>query len=120
MLMFTLLCLVLIGIIVFSLVINILKSGKTYSFIADEKRMQISTKGKKNKFMVINYKDVIGIEYYERKFPFLGGLTIRINTEKKLYEFRYSHSRLSEACGISETPFNIICERSAITAKLIE
>ena len=90
----------------------ILKSGKNNFYKADEKRMEIIQQGKRRKVSVINYADVTKVDYRERKFLFLGGFDVFIHTDKKTHEFRFIHNRLSKVVGISETPFNIILERT--------
>ncbi len=90
----------------------ILKSGKNNSYKADETRMEIVQQGRRKKVSVINYADVIKVDYRERKFLFLGGFDVFIQTNKKTYEFRFIHNRLSKVIGITETPFNIILERT--------
>ncbi len=95
----------------------ILKSGKDCFYKADETRMEIIQQGKSRKVVVINYDDVINVDYRERKFLFLGGLDIRVHTKKKIYEFRFIHNRLSKVVGITETPFNIILERTGVVKR---
>lgn len=90
----------------------ILKSGKNNSYKADENRMEIIQHGRRKKVSVINYADVIKVDYRERKFLFLGGFDVFVHTNKKVYEFRFIHNRLSKVVGITETPFNIILERT--------
>lgn len=97
--------------------VAVLKSGIPYSFRADENRMEIIKQGKHRKIIVINYDDVINVDFRERKFIFLGGLDVWVCTKNKVYEFRYIHSRLSRVCGLSETPFNIICERAGLVSR---
>ena len=90
----------------------ILKSGKNNFYKADEKRMEIIQQGRRRKVSVINYADVTKVDYRERKFLFLGGFDVFVHTNKKTHEFRFIHNRLSKVVGISETPFNIILERT--------
>ncbi|MBQ8791882.1 MAG: hypothetical protein IJZ51_11320 [Ruminiclostridium sp.] len=90
----------------------ILKSGKNCFYKADEIRMEIIQQGRRRKVSVINYADVTKVDYRDRKFLFLGGFDVFVHTNKKTYEFRFIHNRLSKVVGISETPFNIILERT--------
>ena len=90
----------------------ILKSGKNCFYKADEIRMEIIQQGRRKKVSVINYADVIKIDYRERKFLFLSGFDVFVHTNKKTHEFRFIHNRLSKVVGITETPFNIILERT--------
>ena len=74
--------------------------------------MEIIQQGRRRKVSVINYADVTKVDYRDRKFLFLGGFDVFVHTNKKTYEFRFIHNRLSKVVGISETPFNIILERT--------
>jgi len=95
----------------------ILKSGKNNSYKADETRMEIIQQGRRKKVSVINYADVIKVDYRERKFLFLGGFDVFVHTNKKVHEFRFIHNRLSKVIGITETPFNIILERTGVVKR---
>ncbi len=95
----------------------ILKSGKNCFYKADEIRMEIIQQGRRKKVSVINYADVTKVDYRERKFPLLNGMDIWVHTKNKVHEFRYIHSHLSKVAGLSETPFNIICERTGLVSR---
>ncbi len=107
----------IVGIIGFCITLAVLKTGKSCDFKANENYMEINEYGKNPRTTVIYYNDVINVECSERKFLFLGGLNVTVYTKKSAFEYRYIHDHLSKIGGLSETPFNIICERAGLAGK---
>lgn len=107
----------IVGIIGFCITLALLKMGKVCTFKANENYMEIVEQGKNPRTTVIYYNDVLNVTASERKSPFLGGLVITVYTKKSAFEFRYIHDHLSKTGGLSETPFNIICERAELVSK---
>lgn len=107
----------IVGIIGFCIILAVLKWGRTCTFKANENYMEIVEQGKNPRTTVIYYNDVINVTATERKFLFIGGLNVTIYTKKNVFEFRFVHDHLSKTGGLSETPFNIISERSGLVSK---
>ncbi len=105
------------GLIAFAITLGLLKTGKGCDFKANENYMEIVEQGKNPRTTVIYYNDVINVTCTERKFLFLGGLNVTIYTKQNFFEYRYIHNHLSKMGGLSETPFNIICERAELISK---
>ena len=106
------------GLIAFAVTLAFLKTGINCTFKANENYMEINEQGKNSRTAVIFYNDVINITATERKFLFLGGINVTIYTKQDFFEFRYIHDHLSKTGGLSETPFNIICNFFFVITKL--
>ena len=104
-------------IVVFCVVAGILRWGRRCDFKANENYMELVLQGRYPRTIVIYYNDVISVTASERKFLFLSGLDVTVQTKKKTFLFRFIHDHLSKNGGLSETPFNIICERAEIVSK---
>jgi len=112
------LCLIGITLLSYCIVLGILRSGKVYSFNANDRYFEIQTPDKNSPSVVINYDDVIMVYGEERKFLFAEhGLDITIQTKTKIYLFRYVHTPESRIKGLSETPFNILMEKAGLVQK---
>ncbi len=107
----------IVGLIAFAVTLTFLKTGKTCTFKANENYMEIVKQSKNPETTVIFYNDVINVTSSERKFLFLGGINVTVYTKQNAFEFRYVHDHLSKTGGLSETPFNIICERAELVSK---
>ncbi len=107
----------IVGLIAFAITLAFLKTGIVCTFKANENYMEINEQGKNPRTMVFFYNDVINVTASERKFLFLSGINVTVYTKQSMVEFRYIHNHLSKTGGLSETPFNIICERANLVSK---
>ena len=94
----------------FIIVITVLRSGRKFTFKADETQMTITdSKGGARTF---EYAKVSAVMEEERRFPFTAPeLDIELRTKDGTFEYRLLHTPMSKVNGISETPFYIIKER---------
>lgn len=107
----------IVGLIAFAITLGLLKTGINCDFKANENYMEIVEHGKNPRTTVIYYNDVINVTSAQRKFLFLSGINVTIYTKQSVFEYRYIHNHLSKIGGLSETPFNIICERAELVSK---
>lgn len=112
------LCLMGITLLAYGIILGILRSGRIYTFSADDSYFEIKPPDKNTPAIFIRYDDVIMVYGEERKFIFAEhGLDITIQTKGKNYFFRYVHTPESRINGLSETPFNILMERAGLIQK---
>ncbi|MBQ9385049.1 MAG: hypothetical protein IJT87_12540 [Ruminiclostridium sp.] len=108
--------LLLIAVIVFFIILINMRMGQEYGFKADENVFIVTYPEKMHKVVRIEYEDVLGIRCEEWGF-FLAPkcVDITIRTKQGELPFRFIHTPMSKANGITETPFNIIRERIGLT-----
>lgn len=94
-------------------IICVMRVGKSYRFHATETYFDVWTNNKRH--VIIHYNDVINVMYSERHFPLAAsGIDVTVVTKKGRFEFMLIHTSKSRVAGISETPFNIILERTGL------
>ena len=98
-------------------VATIMRSGRAYTFFANEQYFDICPPDK-GRHTIIYYDDVINVMYSERHFPLTAaGLDVTVVTKKGRFEFSLIHTPQSRnAGGVTETPFNIIMERAGLVS----
>lgn len=112
------LCLIGLTALGYGITLGILRSGRIYTFSADDNYFEIKPPDKNSPTIFIKYDDVIMVYGEERKFIFAEhGLDITIQAKGKNYFFRYVHTPESRNKGLSETPFNILMERAGLIQK---
>ncbi len=108
---------IIADIAIYMIIIGIVKAGQKYSYHATESSFTIYPPNNGSP-IVINYNDVKGVMYEERKFFFSDyGYYVTIITKEGCRKYSYVHSARSRKGGYKGTPFYIISERSALINK---
>ncbi len=97
------------------IILTVLHKGQLYDFKANDEQFVITYPLKMHRTVALKYNDVLGVNWTERRFPLTPRCyDIEVSTRSGNYTFRVVLTKLAQANGITETPFNIVRERIGI------
>ncbi len=95
-----------------------LHNGRICRFSSTDESFTVIYPGKNGEKVVVPYSDVFGISWKERRFPFTPVCCrVTVTCRDKNFRFLAIMSKAAQANGITDTPFNIIREKTGLADK---